>query len=73
MFLQSDSLPVGQGEQLVVVHDGVHALHPQRVHVAVKEDVLPLVLVRGLVDLSGRRRGGGEGRYNSSEMRSYDV
>ena len=69
VFLQADPLPVGQGEQLVVVHDRVHALHPQRVHVAVKEDVLPLVLLRGSVDLSGRGKCG----YNSSANENLRI
>lgn len=39
-------LAIDEGQHLVVVHDRVHALDPQRVHGAVKEDPL---LVRFLV------------------------
>ncbi|CAN7979471.1 unnamed protein product, partial [Ixodes pacificus] len=40
---QAEALPVGQGEQLVVVQDAVEVLHPLRVHVPIKDDPLPLV------------------------------
>ena len=50
--LQADALAVGQREQLVVVHDRVHVLDPERVHVTVVENVAALFLVRGLVDLA---------------------
>ena len=52
MFLQPDSLPVRQGQQTVVVHDRVHILYPESVHVAVVHEVLALILVGGFVNLA---------------------
>ena len=52
MLEESDALAVRQREEPVVVHDGVHVLDPQRVHVAVKHDVLALALVSRLVDVA---------------------
>ena len=52
VLLQPDPLPVGQRQQLVVVHDRVHALHPQGVHVTIKQNVLAFVLLRWPVDLT---------------------
>ena len=52
MFLETDSLSIGESQELVVVHDRVHVLHPQGIHVSVKQNVLPLVLLRRSVDLS---------------------
>lgn len=40
---QTEPLPVGEGEELVVVQDAVLVLHPLRVHVPIKDDPLPLV------------------------------
>eukprot|EP00968_Pinguiococcus_pyrenoidosus_P001316 scaffold58_cov256-Pinguiococcus_pyrenoidosus.AAC.11 len=45
--LEADALSVGEGEELVVVHNGVHVLHPQRVHVAVVDEPAHLVLAPG--------------------------
>ena len=36
---ESDPLSVGERQEFVVVHDGVHVLDPQRVHVAVVKNV----------------------------------
>ena len=44
VFLESDPLAVSQGQKTVVVHDGVHVLHPEGIHIAVIHDVLPLDL-----------------------------
>ena len=40
---QTESLPVREGEEFVVIQDTVLVLHPLRVHVAIKDDPLPLV------------------------------
>lgn len=37
---QPDSLSVGQGEDLVVIHNRIHILNPQRIHISIKHDVL---------------------------------
>lgn len=37
--LQPNALAIGQGQQPVVVHHGVHVLHPQGIHIAIKQDV----------------------------------
>jgi len=50
--LQSDTFSISQCKQPIVVHDRVHILDPKRVDVAVKDEVLPLVLVRRSVDVS---------------------
>ena len=52
MFLKPYPFTIGKCEQLVVVHDRVHVLHPQGIHVSIKEDVPPFILVCRLVDLS---------------------
>ena len=52
MLLQSDTFSIGEGEKFVVVHDRVHVLHPQCVHIAVKQDVPPFVLVCRFVQIS---------------------
>ena len=40
---ESQSLSIGQCEQLVVVQHAVEVLHPLRVHVPIKDDPLTLV------------------------------
>ena len=52
MLLQPNSLAISQRQQPVVVHNRVHVLDPQCVHVAVKHNVLPLVLICWFVDLT---------------------
>ena len=56
VFLQTYTLPVGQCEQTVVIHYGVHVLYPQCIHVSVEYDVLSLILVCWFVDLSEEDR-----------------
>mmetsp|Transcript_82871 Transcript_82871/g.215917 ORF Transcript_82871/g.215917 Transcript_82871/m.215917 type:complete len:574 (-) Transcript_82871:4132-5853(-) len=46
VLLQADALAVRQGQQLVVVHHGVHVLDPDGVDIAIVEDVATHWLVR---------------------------
>ena len=52
VLLQPDPLPIGQCQQLVVIHDRVHALYPQCVYISIKQNVLAFILVCWLVDLT---------------------
>lgn len=52
MFLKPNSLAISQRQEPVVVHNRVHVFNPQSVHVAIKHDVLALVLVRWFVNLT---------------------
>mmetsp|Transcript_2368 Transcript_2368/g.7865 ORF Transcript_2368/g.7865 Transcript_2368/m.7865 type:complete len:305 (+) Transcript_2368:7017-7931(+) len=45
--IEPDALAVGQCEKLVVVHHRVHVLDPERVDVAVVDNVAPLLLALG--------------------------
>lgn len=51
VWWQAETLSVGQGEQLVVVQDGVEILNPLGVDVAVEDDPLALLqLASDIVD-----------------------
>ena len=52
MFLQSNSLSVGQRQETIIVHHRVHVLHPQCINITIKQDVLALVLIVGPIDLA---------------------
>jgi hypothetical protein len=52
VVLQSDSFTVRQCKNLIIIHHRVHIFDPQRIHIAVKEDVTSLLLVDRLVDVS---------------------
>jgi len=56
MSLKPNTFSVGQRQQSVVVHNGVHVLNPQSIHVAVEDQVLALVLVGRLVDVAENAR-----------------
>lgn len=42
--LKAYTLPVGQCQQLVVIHHAVHAFNPHRVHIPIEQDVAGLIL-----------------------------
>ncbi len=42
--LETDALPIGQSQQLVIIHHAVHALNPHSVHIAIKQDVPSFIL-----------------------------
>lgn len=52
VWQQTNAFIIGQRQQFVVVHDRVHVLDPERVHVAVVEYVAALLLVRWFIDLA---------------------
>ena len=52
MFLKTNSLAISQSQEPVVIHNRVHVFNPESVYVAVKHDVLALVLVCWFVNLS---------------------
>lgn len=52
VFLEPDSLSVSESEELIVVHNRVHILHPQSIHISIKQDVLPLFLLSRSIDFS---------------------
>lgn len=39
MSLKPNALAVGQRQQLVVIHHGIHVFHPQGVHITIKQNV----------------------------------
>lgn len=49
MGLETNALPVGQGQQLVVVHHRVHVFHPQGIHVAIEQDIPVVTKEQSLV------------------------
>ena len=52
VFLKPDSLSIGKGEQFIIVHDRVHILYPQCIHIAIKENILSLILLGRSIDFS---------------------
>jgi len=50
MFLQTDSLAIGKCQQTIVIHHGVHILHPQCINISVKYNVFPLIFISWFVD-----------------------
>lgn len=56
MFLETNTFSVGQRKQLIIVHNRVHVLDPQRVNITVKHNILSLILIGWLVDLAENAR-----------------
>lgn len=52
VFLQSYSLSISQCQQLVIIHDRVHILDPQRIHITIEHNILALVLLGRFVDFT---------------------
>lgn len=52
VFLEPDPLSIGKSEQFIIVHDRVHIFYPQCIYIAIKENILPLVLLSRSIDFS---------------------
>lgn len=56
MFLKSDSFAVRQSQQLIVVHNRVHILNPQRINVTIEHNVFSLAFLSWLINFPENTR-----------------